>query len=53
MDEPGDDLTAFVLGGLVALLALVGYFYYEDRSSQSQAVIGMARAQLTIDRADR
>ncbi len=53
MDEPGNDLTAFVLGGLVALVTLVGYLYYEDRSSQSEAIAGMTRAQLTIDRPDR
>ncbi len=53
MDEPGNDLTAFVLGGLVALLTLIGYFYYEDRTHRSDDFGVAPRVQVTTNQTDR
>ena len=51
MDEPGNDLTAFVLAGLVALAALIGYFYHEDYSNAAGRTEDARAVQLTISRA--
>ena len=51
MDEPGNDLTAFVLAGLVALAALIGYFYHEDHGSAAGRADDARAVQMTISRA--
>ena len=51
MDEPGNDLTAFVLAGLIALAALIGYFYHEDQSNAAGRAGDARSVQITISRA--